>query len=535
MPTHVLRLDTTAQSINLVRSTKIEPYAALSYCWGGDQPHKLTSRNYGEYSIKIDTAQLPLTIRDAVKVAEELGLQYLWIDSLCIIQDDLQDVAKEISQMPDIYSQALVTISTSRAETVIEGFLHEIDQADLVTESFKLRVQCPNGAIGSVFLLGVPDGSAIISTLSTRGWTLQERCLSSRILDYGTFQTRWICNSSKGLKGFTDGWQRNEFGALSECNEWQDLEGAVFETEEGRKEDQSGHILATWRKLVKAYTHRDLSVSTDRILAISALAHRIGDRLQDQYLAGLWRSRLPFDLLWHVDEMFDGGRGISVLRPAKYQGPSWSWVAVNSPVEFFNVSSENCSVCVIVLDVDIRLSEPSAEYGSVDFGIVRVKGHVAEALWNGGRCLKCKDGALLEDYIWPDALESGFFEEYGSEISDSTASTTENIDSPCRSHESDVEEDALGALEEEKWIGVLLLKVCTMTRPDGEASFGLVLRDCREQAGSPPVVTCSRLGAFQFYHPLPEAMETWPIGLKERCERQRIYFSDCDEIVMGIH
>jgi hypothetical protein len=273
----------------------------------------------------------------------------------------------------------------------------------------------------------------------------------------------------------------------------------------------------------------------DRILAISALAHRIGDWLQDQYLAGLWRSRLPFDLLWHVDEVFDGGRGISVLRPAKYQGPSWSWAAVNSPVEFFNVSSENCSICVIVLDVEIRLSEPSAEYGSVDFGIVRVKGYVAEALWNGGRCLKCKDGALLEDYIWPDALEREFFEECGTEISDSTTSTTENLDFPCRSHESEAEEDALGALEEEKWIGVLLLKLCTMTRPDGEASFGLVLRDCRERTGFPSVMACTRLGAFQFFYPLPEAMESWPVSLKERYERQRIYFSGCDEIVMGIH
>jgi hypothetical protein len=513
---------------------EIEPYAALSYCWGGDQPHKLTSRNYEEYLIKIDTAQLPLTIRDAVKVAAELGLQYLWIDSLCIVQDDPRDVAKEISQMPDIYSQALVTISTSRAETVIEGFLHEISLADLVTESFKLRVQCPDEEIGSVFLLGVLDGSALISTLSTRGWTLQERCLSPRILDYGTFQTRWICNSSKSLKGFTDGWQRNEFEALSECNEWQELEGALFEIEEGKREDKSGQILATWRKLVKAYTHRDLSVSTDRILAISALAHRIGDRLQDQYLAGLWRSRLPFDLLWYVDEVFDGGRGISVLRPAKYQGPSWSWVGVNSPVDCFNVSSENCSACVAVLNVDIQLFEPSAKYGSVDLGIVHVEGRVAEALWNGGRCLKCQDGALLEDYIWPDALEREFFEEDGSDISDSTASTAENINPFCRSHEPEVEEDALGALEQEKWIRVLLLKVCTMTRPDGEASFGLVLRDHGERAGSQSVVTCTRLGGFQFFHPLPEAMESWPVGLKERCERQRIYFSGCDELIIRI-
>jgi hypothetical protein len=364
---------------------------------------------------------------------------------------------------------------------------------------------------------------------------LQERCLSPRIQDYGTFQVRWICNSSNGREGFTDGWQRDEFGALGEYDALRELEEDVLEAGEQNKEDESSHILATWRKLVKAYTHRDLSVPTDRILAISALAHRIGDRLQDQYLAGLWRSGLPFDLLWFVDEIFDAGRGTSVPRPAKYQGPSWSWVAVNSPVDFFNVSSENCSVCVIVLDVDIRLSEPSAEYVSVDFGILCVQGRVAKALWDGGRRLKCEDGALLEDYIWPDALESEFLEDSGSELSDSAASTAEGIDDKSSSHELEAEEDAPGASEQEKWIDVLLLKVCTKSRSDGEISLGLVLRDCREKrVESPSAVTCTRLGTFQFLHPTPEAMESWPDDLKERCERQLNYFDGCDEIVVKI-
>jgi hypothetical protein len=97
------------------------------------------------------------------------------------------------------------------------------------------------------------------------------------------------------------------------------------------------------------------------------------------------------------------------------------------------------------------------------------------------------------------------------------------------------EKDALGALEQEKWIDVLLLKVCTMIRPDGEASFGFVLRNSRERFGSASVVKCTRLGAFQFFHPLPETMESWPVGSKERCEKQRICFSGCDEVVMEIH
>lgn len=106
MPTRLLVLDLDPSSADnkLVPTTKIEPYAVLSYCRGGDQPQRLTTWSGQGNAVGIDTAQLPLRIRDTVKVTTELGLLYLWVDCLCIVQDDPQDVAKQIAQMPDIYS-----------------------------------------------------------------------------------------------------------------------------------------------------------------------------------------------------------------------------------------------------------------------------------------------------------------------------------------------------------------------------------------------------------------------------------------------
>jgi hypothetical protein len=99
------------------------PYAALSYCWGGKQPITTTSQNINQHLIRINYTDLPNTIQDAITVASKLGLRYLWVDSLCIIQHDRQDRTFEIGQMPSIYSQARVTISASRASSVQEGFL----------------------------------------------------------------------------------------------------------------------------------------------------------------------------------------------------------------------------------------------------------------------------------------------------------------------------------------------------------------------------------------------------------------------------
>ena len=82
-----------------------------------------------------------------------------------------------------------------------------------------------------------------------------------------------------------------------------------------------------WLKLVEVYTHRQVTVATDRILAISGIAERYGRAFGDQYCAGLWRSGFPRALFWtHSDKMQP--------RPRVWQGPSWSWTSIAGPVKF---------------------------------------------------------------------------------------------------------------------------------------------------------------------------------------------------------
>jgi hypothetical protein len=114
---HVIQLVETSEMINI-------PYVALSYCWGKLQNLVLTQETYSQLKDGIDEADLAPTLKDAVVVTRELGLEHLWVDALCIKQDDGTDKAVEIARMCEIYGNAAVTIAASRSSSVDEGFLN---------------------------------------------------------------------------------------------------------------------------------------------------------------------------------------------------------------------------------------------------------------------------------------------------------------------------------------------------------------------------------------------------------------------------
>jgi hypothetical protein len=529
MPTRLLKVDKSEDSVSLCCLSEMNPYATLSYCWGGDQPHKLTVARCKEYMRTIDVAKLPASIRDAIKVTARLGLEYLWIDSLCIIQDDPKDVAREIALMSKVYSQAIVTICASKAEGASEGFLNEVDVSQMASRAFRLPYQCPNGKLGSVYLTR-PNDDILIPPLSLRGWAFQERCLSARVLDYGPCQVRCVCNSSEEQTILSDGWQRKEFGNLAVFDVLKDLERILSHGKSIIDEDVRKQILASWRNTVKAYTNRELTVPADRILAVSALAERYGDVLQDEYFAGLWRCSLPMDLLWYNGEFLDLGRGTSVPRPNLYQGPSWSWTGVTGSVEFYEDLSDY-SFAVNIIDVRVHLSEPSATYGAVKSGILRVRGRLANARWDGHRCLKCEDGSLLDDYVYPDALETEFVEDFRDDSSQSSSSMlsagddgdAESLTSRCK-----------GSTDDGIITDVALLQICYLGVPANTLrSFGLILRIHNNE-----LVTThtrySRLGVFQFFKQDAETMESWPKELRARSEKQAHYFDNCGYRVIEI-
>ncbi|KAF2965667.1 hypothetical protein GQX73_g7873 [Xylaria multiplex] len=288
-------------------------FAALSYCWGSEQPMKCLGSDIVSYRTVIPLNEQPLTIKDAVKVCWEIGIQYLWIDALCIIQDDSNDKSIKIAKMTSIYGSTTVTIAAARLSSAAEGFLGERFPGS--RDGAIVPYRCINGELGSIVLVQRNDGRSPeepIAPINERGWTLKERLLSSRIIE----------SSGISLGGFTDGWRRHVSFSSKRMTEALDLED----------------IRAT-KSTIDFYGRPRNSQFT---LAISGMAQIFAELSGDQYIAGLWKLCSHSGLLWGIEHRYANPENIPL--PPTYQGFSWSWLSVNGPVKFSQV--QRPSECV---------------------------------------------------------------------------------------------------------------------------------------------------------------------------------------------
>ncbi|KAH9226247.1 hypothetical protein K456DRAFT_1903963, partial [Colletotrichum gloeosporioides 23] len=309
-----------------------EPYAALSYCWGGDQPGKTTKSRLEAYSWTVPWENIGKTIQDAVEVTNNLGLSYLWVDAFCIVQDDQNDIDEEIPQMPDIYNQAVVTIVASRAQACADGFLQYPpleNIADLIVP-LKLRLSRFSGDLEAT-AFSLKHEYYCSPPTETRGWCFQEKWLSVRLLEFEYERVHWSCASTEQYLGeaqpaerldrFQENYRRFMISAQGDGSKVTGLSETYTST-------PAMHRL--WRRTIGKFTHGRLTKPEDRAIAISGLSQMFSRKLQDAYYAGLWGQSLPLDLLWQTRAW----KAKPTLRLQNYQGPSWSWFSGNQPISF---------------------------------------------------------------------------------------------------------------------------------------------------------------------------------------------------------
>jgi hypothetical protein len=373
-PTRLVQIIQASASwhVRLIRPSLAVNYVALSYCWGGTQA-TLTKSVEKSWETSIDKGQLLQTIQDAIYVTMRLGIEYIWIDSLCIIQEDSIEKSQEIAKMADVYSSATFTLAASSAATAHEGFLQDRHVTDFPEEVFDLPYKCPNGQISTITLfrpistLTESREAQSPNPLNQRGWAFQERWLSRRFLDFTTANLQWTCvRSLISGTSYVDGWLQDS-----------DL---TFPLINGSEDPLSG-----WHMILTAYTTRKLSVSKDRILAISGVAQGMHEFFNDgAYWAGLWECEYPVELMWRaitLDSDFQKGRSLPP-RPKDFQGPSWSWVAVNANV-FHNRELRKFTPVINVEKCEIELFDSKAPYGAVNDARLHAFGHVQKfiLLW----------------------------------------------------------------------------------------------------------------------------------------------------------
>ncbi|KAF2491882.1 HET-domain-containing protein [Lophium mytilinum] len=288
LPTRVIEVspeDHPGQPRLLLAGGRTGRYAVLSYCWGRDPtgvPTLLANLESRLNSINVD--DLSRSIQDAIFWARQLGLQYLWTDALCIIQDSEGDKAHESANMGRIYQQAHVTIVAASASAAKDGFLGD----RLAPESFSVPFPfpCPNHEMGTLFLVLEARYFPQAEPVNQRGWTLQEWYLSPRrlvngsrelVYDYQTVALTWGSTQHPRYLSLPSRY-------LSPPEENVPLTSG--RTQEG---------LDDWIMAVKEFSGRKLSHSDDRVIAIGSIAELFSSWLGD-YACGLWKVELATQL-----------------------------------------------------------------------------------------------------------------------------------------------------------------------------------------------------------------------------------------------
>ena len=315
MPTRVLNVGSDPASPHVyLQGTKYKMgiYAALSYCWGvSEQPTTLKS-NLASRERHIILKELPQTIQDAVYVIRSLDIQFLWIDALCIIQDDEIDKRTEIQEMGSVYKNAIFTIAASSSSSVIDGFLLKRDEL----ASVQLPIQLSGDTFGSVRLNRWQFADIYDEPLHKRGWTLQEHLLSRRILLFSKHELLWRCATHQLIPVRRSHLHYSEF--------FRDLPVHIFGTPAHPRQSLQKQQIEIWPYIVLQYSSRKLSKPADKIDALVGIATELSAFWKDVYLIGLWQKTFVRNLAWsRVPKE-------KVLSERLFSNtPTWSWLSLD--------------------------------------------------------------------------------------------------------------------------------------------------------------------------------------------------------------
>jgi len=358
---------------------EIAGYVSLSYCWGGSQTHQTERNRIEEYMHAVPVVRLPKSLQDAIFLTRALGIKYIWIDSLCIIQDCDEDKDREMTKMANIYKNAIFTISAARAKSCNDGFLGVQDRrVELIHDSIKLPMNCLNGAIGSVLLYSYRAQFPRNDTpIDKRAWTYQERILSRRVVTFFNDAIGWSCTSCDMAD---DGLEVEELGATDSA--FLNLHVPIF----GRMSHVSQRLSICsrygstkispmfWERAVQEYTLGSLSDLDDRLPAIAGIASEFHNTTGDVYVAGLWKSHLIQDLQWTVFKQLGEPSNNTGNKDIKYDAPTWTWASIHEcMIMGFREEYDLHSDRVEIIDCKVDLVSPSAPFGSVSGGELKIR------------------------------------------------------------------------------------------------------------------------------------------------------------------
>ncbi|KAF2868607.1 heterokaryon incompatibility protein-domain-containing protein [Massariosphaeria phaeospora] len=365
-------------------------YLTLSHCWGsGRGIPKTTRKTLESFKKSISWSSLPSTFQEAVVLTRSLGFRWLWIDSLCIVQDDDSDKLGESFNTDDIYGNSFLTIAATSAVDSSKGLFPPKSQP------FKIQVTDSKGSLHKIYVREQPShysfkapfdegahmndwelpfNSTAEANLQTpllkRAWAYTERLLSPRVLHFT--QSEMILECKEGYQCECGRIDDPIFDARTTDSVKQDFARVIAESS-NREEMDNGNgngngngndrridsvasqlaatslsgasqdlvhtredALQIWSYIITEFTERDLTYDADRLVALAAIARSLSPTMKSGYIAGQWTFS-TLNLLWHPKE------GAQCRRPRfapEQNVPSWSWASIEgSPIFFDNATA----------------------------------------------------------------------------------------------------------------------------------------------------------------------------------------------------
>ncbi|KAI3326456.1 HET-domain-containing protein [Xylariaceae sp. AK1471] len=321
-PQNVHLVETQRNQISQVRHFR---YIALSHPWGDKAEHShycTTRQNITRHKAGIDIDVLPRTFKDAIQATRKLGVRYLWIDSLCIVQGEDGDFEDEAKHMETVFSSAYCVIAATCASGASSGFLKSRQDRKVV--KLERPRESPLYVCDSIdnFQRDVIEGP-----LNKRGWVLQERALARRTIYFAKNQTYWECG--EGVRCETLARMRNNQAALLGDPKFPKV----------ATDSSKGGRIRLYELLYKQYSTLHFTRSYDRPLAIAGLEQRLIRAFNTQGGYGVFARYFGRGLLWQRDVILTphAMKPIQFPMSQQYKVPSWSWMAYEGAITFMDL------------------------------------------------------------------------------------------------------------------------------------------------------------------------------------------------------
>jgi len=315
LPTRVVDVGLSDGSLVVIFESRgaVAPYVALSHCWGGDIISRTKKENLGNRQQNFKISSLARNFKDAIHITRKLGVRYLWIDALCIVQDDEEDWIQEAASMYEIYNNALLVISASNSRHSETGMLFQ--RSACISRNFSLNAEGFEDlqiTHSQSYKKSFDENSA----LSKRCWALQERVAARAVIHISFSALLWECRT---FSQWEDESPQRSHPILKSMHPNLSLIGHTLE-------DRN---IDLWCTIVSIYTSRNLTFRRDKFSAIAGIAKMFEDQglKKGRYLAGLWEDSIYEHLLWYSRR--------SASTRAFDLSPSWSWASVDCPVGWF--------------------------------------------------------------------------------------------------------------------------------------------------------------------------------------------------------